>query len=110
MSHSPPASPAAPTTDTLQTAKEQVRRTAEQWRDAASQKAADLKAGAAHLREEFSDRGEDFKEFAGDAIKQAAQQYEQFMVEAEELARQKPRKALYAAFGIGLALGLLLRR
>jgi ElaB/YqjD/DUF883 family membrane-anchored ribosome-binding protein len=114
MSEPTPSHPLAPVAESLQTARESVRRTAGQWRDAASQKASDLKASAAQraaeLREGLHEHSDELRDFAGDALKQAVDQYEQFMQEAESLAREKPRKALYTAFGVGLVIGLLLRR
>ena len=44
------------------------------------------------------------------ALGQAKERYESFMSEAETLAREKPRQALLTAFGVGLFVGLLLRR
>ena len=44
------------------------------------------------------------------ALGQAKEQYEKFMGEAETMAREKPRQALLTAFGVGLFVGLLLRR
>ena len=76
---------------------------AQQIKSVAEQKAAELKSG-------FQDKADDFKVYADDALGQAKEQYEKFMGEAETMAREKPRQALLTAFGVGLFVGLLLRR
>jgi ElaB/YqjD/DUF883 family membrane-anchored ribosome-binding protein len=110
MNSPAPSSPLQPVTETLQSARDNVLKAAEQLRGVAAQKAADLKAGAAHLRDEVSVRGEDIAGLAGDALKQALDQYEQLMKQAEKATIEKPRQALYTAFGVGLVIGLILRR
>ncbi len=76
---------------------------AHQFKSVAEQKAADLKS-------EFGGKAEEFREYADDAFGQAKVKYNDVMTEAENLAREKPRQALMTAFGVGLLLGLLLRR
>lgn len=111
--------------DPFQTAKASALRAAEELRQSAAQKASELRDAAeakaqqikgvaeqkaAEFKTGFQDKADDFKVYADDALGQAKEQYEKFMGEAETMAREKPRQALLTAFGVGLFVGLLLRR
>jgi ElaB/YqjD/DUF883 family membrane-anchored ribosome-binding protein len=107
--------------DSLQAAKASALRAAEELRAAAAQKAAELrgaaeaqagrlKAAAGQRVHDLGERADEFREIAGETLGQARAQCEEFMVEAEKLAREKPRQALLTAFGLGLLVGLLLKR
>ncbi len=122
----PPSSfSAAPSNDPFQTAKASALKAAEELRAAAAQKATELRQAAesrahtlkssaeqkaAELKTELQDKSDDLRAYADEALGQAKQQYETLMTEAEKLAREKPRQALITAFGVGLVVGLLLRR
>ncbi len=116
---------AAPTNDPFQAAKASALKAAEELRAAAAQKATELRhaaesrahqikssAGqkAAEIKSELHDKTEDLRAYADEALGQAKQTYESFMTEAETLAREKPRQALLTAFGVGVLVGLILRR
>lgn len=115
----------APTVDPFQAAKASALKAAEELRTAAAQKATELRQSAesraqeikstaeqkaAVLKAEFQDKAENIRGYADDAVGQAKERYENFMAEAETMAREKPRQALLTAFGVGLFVGLLLRR
>lgn len=111
--------------DPFQAAKASALKAAEELRSAAAQKANELRdaAGAratqikssaeqkaAELKSGFQEKAEDIRGYADDALGQAKERYETLMSEAENMAREKPRQALLTAFGVGLFVGLLLRR
>jgi ElaB/YqjD/DUF883 family membrane-anchored ribosome-binding protein len=116
---------ATPSNDSFQTAKASALKAAEELRAAAAQKASELRQAAearaqtlkssaeqkaSELKTELQDKSDDLRAFADEALGHAQQQYESLMTEAEKLAREKPRQALITAFGVGLVVGLLLRR
>jgi ElaB/YqjD/DUF883 family membrane-anchored ribosome-binding protein len=125
---SPASSPgfsAAPSSDPFQSAKASALKAAEELRAAAAQKATELRTAAetraqhlkssagqkaAEIKSDLQERTDDLRAFADEAIGQARQQYQSLMTEAENLAREKPRQALLTAFGVGVLVGLILRR
>lgn len=115
----------APTVDPFQAAKASALKAAEELRTAAAQKASELRQSAearanhfkntaeqkaSEIKSGLQDKAGDIRGYADDAIGQAKERYESFMSEAETMAREKPRQALLTAFGVGLFVGLLLRR
>ena len=111
--------------DPFQSAKASALKAAEELRAAAAIKANELRTAAesrAHqlratagqkaseFKTDIKDRTEDLRAYADEAIGQAKKQYETLMTEAENMAREKPRQALLTAFGVGVVVGLLLRR
>jgi ElaB/YqjD/DUF883 family membrane-anchored ribosome-binding protein len=107
--------------DPLQTAKATAVKAAEDLRQAAAQKVDELReaataraqqfrATAEQKAAEFKERAEEFRHYADDAIGEARERYENVVAEAERLTRLKPRQALLTAFGVGLLVGLLVRR
>jgi ElaB/YqjD/DUF883 family membrane-anchored ribosome-binding protein len=115
----------APSADPFQAAKASALKAAEELRTAAAQKANELRSAAesraqqiratagqkaAELKSEFQGKTEDIRAFADEALGQAKQRCESLMTEAENLAREKPRQALLTAFGVGVIVGLILRR
>jgi ElaB/YqjD/DUF883 family membrane-anchored ribosome-binding protein len=111
----------SPEIDPLQAAKTSALRAAEELRAAAAQKADELrdaaeaqagrlKAAAGQRVHDLGGRADEFREIASETLGQARVQYEELMAEAEKLAREKPRQALLTAFGVGLLVGLLLKR
>lgn len=116
---------AAPTSDPFQAAKASALKAAEELRHAAAQKASELRTAAesrahqikasagqkaAEIKTDLQDKSEDLRAYADEALGQAKERYESFMTEAENLAREKPRQALLTAFGVGVVVGLILRR
>jgi ElaB/YqjD/DUF883 family membrane-anchored ribosome-binding protein len=116
---------AAPTSDPFQAAKASALKAAEELRSAATQKAQELRTAAearaqqirasagqkaSEIKTELHDKTEDLRAYTDEALGQAKQRYESLMIEAENMAREKPRQALLTAFGVGVVVGLILRR
>jgi ElaB/YqjD/DUF883 family membrane-anchored ribosome-binding protein len=105
---------AAPGTDPFQTAKASAMKAAEELRAAASAKAQDLRAAAeARAKELKSAAGQhagEFREYADQAFTEARDRYADLRNEGEKFVREKPMHAVLTAFGVGLFLGLILRR
>lgn len=116
---------AGATQDPFQSAKASALKAAEELRAAAAIKANELRTAAesraqqlrataeqkaSELKTDIKDKTEDLRAYADEAIGQARKQYETLMTEAENMAREKPRQALLTAFGVGVVVGLLLRR
>lgn len=122
----------APTQDPFQAAKASAMKAAEELRSAAMQKATELRSAAeqraqdlksvagqkaAEIKSGLSEKADEFKHYADDAVGhareslgEARERCENLIADAEDLARTKPRQALLTAFGVGLVVGLLLRR
>lgn len=107
--------------DPFQTAKAGAVKAAEELRAAATQKAAELRdAAAARAQQfksaaeqkaaEFREKADEFRHYADDAMGEVRDRYQNVVTEAERLTRLKPRQALLTAFGVGLVVGLLVRR
>ncbi len=118
--------------DPFQAAKASAMKAAEELRTAAAQKASELRGAAENraqqfksvaeqkasdLKSEFSEKAGEFKSYAEEAVGQARESLgqakercETFVADAEKLVQVKPRQALLTAFGVGLVVGLLLRR
>lgn len=111
--------------DPFQAAKASALKAAEELRTAATQKAHELRSAAetraqqfkasagqraSEIKTDLEDRSEELRAYADEALGQAKERYESLMSEAENLAREKPRQALLTAFGVGLVVGLILRR
>lgn len=118
--------------DPFQAAKASAMKAAEDLRSAAAQKASEIRTAAesraqqfksaaeqkaSELKSDLTEKAGEFRHYADDAVVQAREKLgeardrcENLVAEAEELARVKPRQALMTAFGVGLVIGLLLRR
>ncbi len=116
---------ASPASDPFQAAKASALKAAEELRTAAAQKASELRSAAearaqqlkasagqkaAEIKSDLQDKTEDLRAYADEALGQAKQRCETLMAEAENLTREKPRQALLTAFGVGVLVGLILRR
>lgn len=124
MNESPsPDSPfgASAPADPFQAAKVSAMKAAEELRNAASQKAQELKSAAEARAQQFKDaagqfketathRAEEFKSAANEAWSDARGKYDDIRAEAERYTREKPLQAVLTAFGVGLFVGLILRR
>jgi ElaB/YqjD/DUF883 family membrane-anchored ribosome-binding protein len=51
----------------------------------------------------------DFKNLAGDHLKEITEKWETLTKEADNFIRENPGKSVLAALGIGLVLGLILK-
>ncbi len=108
-------------TDPFQAAKASAMKAAEELRHAASQKAQELKSAAEGrtqqlkeaadaFKETAGQKAEEFKEAASEAWSEARGKYEDLRAQTERLAREKPMQTVLTAFGVGLFIGLILRR
>lgn len=107
--------------DPFQAAKASAMKAAEELRNAAAAKAQeirqsaeahaqDLKAAAGHKAEEIRDRADEFRQYADQTLNDARAKCADLRTEAENFAREKPLQALATAFGVGLLVGIILRR
>jgi len=112
---------AATPSDPFQAAKASAMKAAEELRQAATQKAQELKSAAEGRAQQIRDaaetmkdnaqhRAEEFKDAANEAWSDARVKVDDLRAEAERLTREKPMQAVLTAFGVGLFLGLVLRR
>ena len=105
---------AAPGQDPFQAAKASAMRAAEELRSAASQKAQEIRGvaeqRAQQLKSVAEQRAGEFKEYADQAFTDAREKYADLRTEGEKYVRDKPVQAVLAAFGVGLFVGLILRR
>ena len=104
----------APAQDPFQAAKASAMKAAEELRQAASSKAQELRNAAEGRAQEFrasaGQRADEIRDYADQAFTDARAQYEDIRVEGETFVREKPMQAVLAAFGVGLFVGLILRR
>jgi ElaB/YqjD/DUF883 family membrane-anchored ribosome-binding protein len=116
-----PYDPAAATDDPFQAAKASAMKAAEElrqataakaqeWKTAAEARAQQFKDAAGHIRENAEQRADQFREAANDAWSDARVKVDDLRAEAERYTREKPIQAVLTAFGVGLFLGLILRR
>ena len=105
---------AAPGSDPFQTAKASAMKAAEELRAAASAKAQDLRAAAEQraqqLKSAAQEHAGEFRDYADQAFSDARDRYADLRTEGEKFVREKPMHAVATAFGVGLLLGLILRR
>ena len=104
----------APGADPFQTAKASAMKAAEELRAAASAKAQDLRAAAEQraqqLKSVAQEHAGEFRDYADQAFSDARDRYADLRTEGEKFVREKPMQAVFTAFGVGLVLGLILRR
>lgn len=100
--------------DPFQAAKASAMRAAEELRTAASQKAHELRAAAEQRATQFksvaTERAGEFRDYADQAFSEAKERYADLRTEGEKFVREKPMQAVLTAFGVGLFVGLILRR
>lgn len=103
-----------PNTDPFQAAKASAMKAAEELRNAASQKAQELRSAATERAQQFrataEERAQDFRDYADKAFTDARERYADLRTEGEKFVREKPLQAVLTAFGVGLFMGLILRR
>jgi len=87
---------------------------AQQLKQAASEKAQQLRdyAGtkAGDLKEVASAKAQQFKQAAGQQVEQGRVKAREAHADAEEYIRQHPTKSVLTALGIGVVIGLVIRR
>lgn len=100
--------------DSIAIAKASAKKAAEDIKFAAAAKAKALsdaaKNRATHFREAAEDKAAEFRGYADERWSTASTKAKDFATEAENYAREKPLKALLAAFGIGFVIGAILKR
>lgn len=107
--------------DPFQAAKASAMKAAEELRNAASAKAQELrqsaetraqdfKAAASHKADEIREQAEEFRQYADQTLNDAKVKCADLRSDAESFAREKPIQALATAFGVGLLIGIILRR
>ena len=107
--------------DPFQAAKASAMKAAEELRAAATQKAHELRHAAESKATQFRataeqkaadlrDKAGEYRDVAGQAFSDVKGQYADLRAEAENFAREKPMQAILTAFGVGLFMGLLLRK
>lgn len=105
---------AAPGSDPFASAKASALKAAEDLRAAAAAKAEEFRTAAEHQAQHFKEsageKAAEFKDYAEKAWEGARGQAKDFTAEAESFAREKPLKALLAAFGVGFLLGAIFKR
>ena len=104
----------APGADPFQTAKASAMKAAEELRTAAATKAQDIRVAAEQRASQFKSAAEqhasEFRDYADQAFTDARDRYSDLRTEGEKYVREKPMQAVLAAFGVGLFVGLILRR
>ena len=83
---------------------------AHELRNAAESKASQFRATAEQKAADFREKAGEYREYADQAFSNAKGQYADLRKEAEDFARAKPMQAILTAFGVGLFVGLLLRK
>ena len=111
----PDIDPSIPgSSDPFQAAKASAMKAAEELRTAAAEKARELKsnaeARAQDLRQSAGQKADEFREYADDAMHEAKERYATLRTDAEKFTRENPMQALAGAFGVGLIIGLILRK
>ena len=105
---------AAASQDPFQAAKASAMKAAEDLRSVASQKAQEFRSVAEQRAQQFKsvaqERAGEFREYADQAYTDAQARYADSREEGERFIRQKPVQAVLTAFGVGLFVGLILRR
>jgi ElaB/YqjD/DUF883 family membrane-anchored ribosome-binding protein len=112
---------AASAHDPFQAAKASAMKAAEELRAAATQKANELRSAAETKATQFRataeqkaadlrDKADEYRDYAGQAFTDAKGRCADLRTEAENFAREKPMQAILTAFGVGLFVGLLLRK
>jgi ElaB/YqjD/DUF883 family membrane-anchored ribosome-binding protein len=83
---------------------------AQELRHSAETRAQDIKAAAGQKADEFREKADEVRQYADKTLTDAKAKYADLRVEAENFAREKPLQALATAFGVGLLVGIILRR
>lgn len=107
--------------DPFQAAKAHALKAAEEVRAATAQKANEIRqaaeAKAAQFRStaeskaaDLREKADEYRDYADKAFTDAKARCADLRTEAESFAREKPMQAILTAFGVGLFVGLLLRK
>ena len=100
--------------DPFAAAKASAVRAAEDFKAAAAAKAQEIRQAAETRAKEFRSSAEEkaaeFKTYADKTWQEARKDFGDISAEAEKFTREKPLQALLAAFGVGLLVGIVIRR
>jgi ElaB/YqjD/DUF883 family membrane-anchored ribosome-binding protein len=103
-----------PSSDPFASAKASAMKAAEDLRNAAAAKAQEFRQAAENRAQQFkqsaSDATDHLKDYADKAWAETRAQTRDLATEAENFTREKPLQALLAAFGVGLIVGVILKR
>ncbi|MEI6676477.1 MAG: hypothetical protein WCO57_15005 [Verrucomicrobiota bacterium] len=96
------------------TLKERAIESAQHFREVATEKASQLKATAAEKAEELkhsaTERAHRLQETAAEQWRDTRDKTKELHVTAEDYIRQNPTKCVLGALGLGLLVGLIVRR
>ena len=100
--------------DPFQTAKASAMKAAEELRAAAAAKAQEIRQAAEQRAQQFKDvageRAGQFREYAEKTWEDSHKNVGDVTEEVKKFTREKPLEALLAAAGVGLLIGLIVRR
>jgi ElaB/YqjD/DUF883 family membrane-anchored ribosome-binding protein len=109
-----PETPFGSAADPFATAKASAMKAAEELRAAAAAKAQEIRQAAEQRAQQFKDVAEEkagqFREYADKTWTDARKDVGDVTEELKKFTREKPLEALLAAAGVGLLLGLIVRR
>lgn len=96
------------------TLKERAIESAQHFREVATEKVGQLKATAAEkageIKQSASDRAHRLQESAAEQWRDTRVLTKEFHVTAEDYIRQNPTKCVVGALGLGVLIGLIVRR
>jgi len=94
--------------------KEQTARTVDEFRDAAATKARQLRDAAGQqvdaLRNQAADQSDQIRDSASGQWNSTRHRADELRAEMEQYVRENPTKSVLVVFGIGLFVGMLMRR
>jgi len=96
------------------TLKDRAIESAQHFREVASEKVGQLKASAAEkageIKQSATDRAHRLQESAAEQWRDTRVMTKEFHVTAEDYIRQNPTKCVVGALGLGVLIGLIVRR
>jgi ElaB/YqjD/DUF883 family membrane-anchored ribosome-binding protein len=100
--------------DPFAAAKASAKKAAEELKAAATAKAQEIRQAAEQrakeIRSTAEERAAEFRTYADKTWQEARRDFRDISAEAEKFAREKPLQALLTAFGVGILVGIIIRR